>query len=586
MTRCFMALAIFVAGSFASAPGVINAASYVPLELEVYVAPDPASDFSNLKITLNIRDHQGQGVQLAWRADYSDSDMRSQIRNAQADGVEGDDVTFVAESDRFVSSILAPTTSDGVITIQYDFAPKGFEGDRAWHPTIEEDHLHFMGHTILPRLCLHGEWFDRCDEQKIINAHFDWSAFGGQAWTTWSPDGTDTSYHGPMRGLLEAIYAIGAFDQQPITVAAHQALDLSVTLVTHALSSDEKQATVEAVQSAMAAVLAFWRERPAEHVLVTLRKSLGDQNSETYSGFDANSSFALMIAADDLISSPAFKVLVAHEFTHFWIDAELFANPRGNRMFHEGFTEFVARQVVWRHGLMSFDEYREGTNDVLESYFSSWLHDAPEADLVEFNGTDVSYERGELLALSWAHHLAHKVEKNADLVTRSAFETFDLPIDRFIRSVIASTDGDGTLRPETAFAIADDFGLTIIREDIEALSEGDGRIDVANWFAPCTKLTSIKAERPDIGLNIFESFRQGAIVELNPNGPAARAGLQEGDRVRHLRFRGASESYWEVKREGLQLKFTYPNEAKTVLVPQFQGKGRAAKGDFCLGKQG
>jgi predicted metalloprotease with PDZ domain len=107
--------------------------------------------------------------------------------------------------------------------------------------------------------------------------------------------------------------------------------------------------------------------------------------------------------------------LLAHEYFHTWNGLKIRIDaPEGAAYwFSEGFTDFYARRLLRRAGLMDDAQYLESLNRALAAYDSNPLRNEPNARIVAdfWNDQHVSslpYQRGDLLALALDEAIAAK----------------------------------------------------------------------------------------------------------------------------------------------------------------------------------
>jgi predicted metalloprotease with PDZ domain len=146
----------------------------------------------------------------------------------------------------------------------------------------------------------------------------------------------------------------------------------------------------------------FWRDPDTANYLITLLPS--DDAPGNYGGTALEDSFALFMGTSAHLDFQT-KFLLAHEMFHSWNSAKL-GEIRGENpfWFTEGFTDYYARTLLLRAGLINAEEYAEDVRaDYQEYLLSSVLHIKGKAMQDRFfSDTDVqrlAYLRGNFLAL-------------------------------------------------------------------------------------------------------------------------------------------------------------------------------------------
>jgi len=148
----------------------------------------------------------------------------------------------------------------------------------------------------------------------------------------------------------------------------------------------------------------FWHDTPIPSYLITLLPS--DDTPGNYGGTALEDSFALFMSRNATLDFNT-KFLLAHEMFHSWNAAKLGEiRQESPYWFTEGFTDYYARLLLLRSGLISPEEYALDLDSQYREYLSSpVLHvNGKRARERFFEDPDVqrlAYLRGDFLGLRW-----------------------------------------------------------------------------------------------------------------------------------------------------------------------------------------
>lgn len=273
----------------------------------------------------------------------------------------------------------------------------------------------------------------------------------------------------------------------------------------------------------------FWGERHPGPFLVTMAPIAARPGHVSYSGTGRSDAFALWM--DTAAPSDGLTWLLAHEYFHSWNPRRLgegAPSPNAPRSywFSEGFTDFYARRLMLREGLITPAAFATQWNEMFARYAASRFRAVPNDAVAAKFWSDgqadaMQYQRGALLAALWNRRLAdHRVAGGLDAVLR------------------AQTARWATLRtkPLATALFADTarrFGLDV-RGDIAAhVTRGEPVLLPADSFGPCARV--VTEQRPVFvrGWDVDATSRAGNVVTgLDPGSPAYAAGLRDGMMIR------------------------------------------------------
>jgi predicted metalloprotease with PDZ domain len=160
----------------------------------------------------------------------------------------------------------------------------------------------------------------------------------------------------------------------------------------------------ELAQKILAAEREFWNDTGIPTYLITLLPS--DDTPGNYGGTALEDSFALFMSRTTTLDFNT-KFLLAHEMFHSWNAVKLGEIKQETPYwFTEGFTDYYARLLLLRAGLISAEEYARDVDSRYYEYLSSpVLHVSGKREREQFfedsNLQRLAYLRGDFLAHRW-----------------------------------------------------------------------------------------------------------------------------------------------------------------------------------------
>lgn len=118
-------------------------------------------------------------------------------------------------------------------------------------------------------------------------------------------------------------------------------------------------------------------------------------------------SFALGFLNLEDDSRYIFDIILTHEILHHWIGKKIkhsLGSKQEDAWFSEGFTDYFARILAFRHEIISFDQFIYSINELLDEYYSSPVINEPNARIKKDFWNDhyigrLPYVRGFTFAL-------------------------------------------------------------------------------------------------------------------------------------------------------------------------------------------
>jgi len=260
-----------------------------------------------------------------------------------------------------------------------------------------------------------------------------------------------------------------------------------------------------------------------------------------YGGLEHRNSTALICSRRDLPRIGETRMtdgyvtllgLVSHEYFHTWNVKHL---PLGQPeelgyWFSEGFTEFYARRLLFRAGLLTLDEYVNDLNDNLRRLAESPARNSPnERVRAEFwkdhDVGDLPYLRGGVVALALDHEL--RVHSNGErgldefmktLFASSMMAHEQVTCESMLARIEEETDADFAALVRNAIVDGADLPL---------------RDDVA---APTLRLVPKEVRPLAPGFDVTATLQKKEVCGVIEGSIAWNSGLRDGQPLRALDF--------------------------------------------------
>ncbi len=273
----------------------------------------------------------------------------------------------------------------------------------------------------------------------------------------------------------------------------------------------------------------FWGANRGAPFLVTAAPIVGSPTAMSFGGTGRGDGFALWI--DQRAPLDRMKWLFAHEYFHSWNPKQLGSMPedRATRpasyWFSEGFTDYYARALMVRAGLITPAEFAAQWNEMLAGYAGSPVRNMTGAEATTaFWGNEqaqkLPYQRGALLAAMW----------NARLLALSKGK---VNLDTIVKEqLVAARSAKGEEATDLFRSLAARHGLNISRDQARYLSRGETIMLPANTFGPCA--TVVTERRPSFsrGFDTNATAQAGNVATgVDPALPAYAAGLRNGMKI-------------------------------------------------------
>jgi predicted metalloprotease with PDZ domain len=387
-----------------------------------------------------------------------------------------------------------------------------------FRPILTPSYFHAIGHTAL---------FDvrELDHEKPLAIEFHWKGWteaGMNAVSSFSTE-RDFSTTTSLRSFRHAVFFAGDVRVEKRTIGPTQA-PLWLAIAGHDWSFSDAAIT-DLAASVATAQRSFFGDYDWPYFLISILPT-GKREGHSLAGTGLTTSFATFLSpSEDLKTSgdgTGVAWLFSHELFHMWNGGryELSEPEAESYWFSEGFTNFYARRLLVRSGLLDPRSGMESLNDAIRRYTLSPLKRATASKVgpdffKDSVSHDLPYARGEVVALL--------VDSEIRRVSRGAKSLDDLMVELLAKR----QDKRPKLTPEHIFELVSTYTSRELAERVRAIavSGDDAQID-PRMLAPCVARTDHVGPF-DLGLDEVE-MRKGVVAGVAPGSNAYGAGLRNG----------------------------------------------------------
>jgi hypothetical protein len=265
------------------------------------------------------------------------------------------------------------------------------------------------------------------------------------------------------------------------------------------------------------------------------------------------------------------RIAVCHEFLRPWLGGEvrLVGNDGGptpsELWFNEGVARTLARELLFRFGMLTPEEYMDEINGIIGSVVLSPYAGRPMAELVERAPVD-GLARRHLAARGVLYATALDARMRAAGAGARALD----PIlsELFAR---ARTEQRPLTAPDWLLTAGKHAGGTAATDYRSVVEAGQLPAFAARGLGPCFRLATRRYVAFDLGFDVESSQgRDQGVVGLVARGSAARAGLRATDRLARAHYRDGDPSVevlLEIDRDGRRLTLRYPPVGRRIEGP-------------------
>jgi predicted metalloprotease with PDZ domain len=544
---------IFLAFSAAAAP---------PRQVSYLLEPVHTENGARMRIELRFTGHESGRTELVLP---SRTAGQSQLYDAiQKLEILTPKLHLANTSEPWVKVITHPPEQE--IRLRYELVQDRADALRAlrgagFRPIIQPTYFHWLGSAwVRPGL----------DEADAISFSLTWKNLPPE-WVISNTFGSNTfgvnqreqTFTSTLRSFSSAVFVGGDFRLRSVKVRDHM---VQIALRGAWQFTDEEFATL--VGKIFALERGFWDDYNYPNYLITLLPLEAPANGAANSGTGLSDSFATFATPNSTLHD--LKYLLAHELFHNWNPRRLGRIPNPPEVlywFTEGVTDYYALRLLWRGGLITWEEYLARYNDVLRNYYTSPMRNETNERLARdfFNHSELSrlaYWRGQLLAGNWDVMIRN--------VSGSKHSLDDVMRDLFQKANRAE------LNLATISAAVQRYANEDVLPELQRVMDG-GELIVPhpNLFGVCAERTMIEVGEYELGFDLEALQTDMMIQRVVPNSAAYRAGLRDGQRViKRPAFQSgdASQEIMLTVKEGTKEKTIrfFPSRSEKISVPQFK----------------
>ncbi len=538
-------------------PGTAAPNEAVPVTYRFVRSAEPLAVFVELEVRGEARGRTRLVIEPSWGPVAQTTECFTDV---SCRGADGGPLNLEAESP---TSWVVRHEPRETLTLRYRLVDGGaVDREKRYRPTIRPGRFELIGHVGLIRPA-HLE----LEEARPVT--LAWEGFAEAGWQAVCSfvRGTETTtFTRPLSDILRAIYFGGKITIEPREVPGGELIV--------ATQGDWKFTAAQFADLAAAVVSAeraFFEDESDPYYLITLSPF---DESGGMGGTGLTQSFTTFLSPEvDLLpgsrSQKGVRVLLAHELFHHWNggDVRLGKDATLAYWFSEGFTDYFARALLHRSGLISEAERLESLNELLVELWMNPEREAPNERIQEafWNVRDVQrlpYLRGHLLAWCLNHEIrrASKNERSLDDVMRAIWRDAGdgeprIHTEWLLERFAAATSSEYRARLEAALL---EGRLPELPKDLA----GDG-----------AALTWEERSTFELGFDLDRSREEGVVRGVRAGSLAEEAGLRDG-----LSLKGMSVHFGDVEREvkfviereGRQEEIRYwPRSRETRRIPRF-----------------
>lgn len=272
-----------------------------------------------------------------------------------------------------------------------------------------------------------------------------------------------------------------------------------------------------ALEVILRAERSFFGDDAKAPYLVTAQ-SLKAESGASFHGTGKQQAFAMATTSNMTLED--MRILLAHEIFHAWNPQRL-GQPIGpaGYWFSEGFTDFYARRLMVREGLIGPADFVAAWNESLKAYGTSPViampgKEAAEKFWTDHNADQLAYQRGALLAAIWDLKLRQAGSSLDTVLHAQAWARKEKPDVKLIRAFVDAAKGQG---------------LDVTADIEQHIDRGRPIRLPAEAFLPCARVEDVTEPAFDRGFEIkVDDKGTMSVVQLREGGPDHAAGLREG----------------------------------------------------------
>jgi len=273
----------------------------------------------------------------------------------------------------------------------------------------------------------------------------------------------------------------------------------------------------------IAAEQAFWNDGQ-DHFLVTIGPVTREEGNIGVYGTGFGDAFAQITSPD--IPEDMLAANIAHEYFHSWNIQKLGGMDGGGKeaggyWFTEGFTDYYARKLALRAGVIDLKQFVDSWNKALNQQAQSPVRNAPNSRILTdfWNDPDVeklAYNRGAMLAVYW----------------NAAWRAKGVTVDRFMIALRDAVQAHPEMAmlpvSERVATVAKQLDVSVDGDIARYIVDGQDILLPEDAFGGCLRVVAESAPVFTLGYDRDATRAAGVITGVDPNGNAYKAGLRDG----------------------------------------------------------
>jgi predicted metalloprotease with PDZ domain len=486
-----------------------------------------------LHVTLSFQGNAEGAEEIEFPTEWAGEKLHG-VTNIRAVAA-GATLTSATEEDR--KTVSYPPSQQVVLT--YDMAKDwtgSFNHPFQFHGVLMPDYIEINGENAFV--------YPKMDRQSPVTVNFDWQKLPA-SWVLATSFGTGSnpedrcqSFSGPLREVRDALFAAGVVRVHHFQIGKRPAI---LAIRGQWTFTDEEAITT--IQQAIGLDRDFWHDDNFPYFLITMDQFDRDRGSGDGTAF-TNAIWMYMSRQDTL--AEYFPTFV-HEGFHAWNPRRMGVTPEGSEKsitwFHEGFTRYYQYVLAYRAGRMSLPEYLDSVN----------------SDLRKYSRSNDAYARGNVIGV-WLNQriLADSNHKYS--------------LDTLMFDMVRDANKPLTLERilQTAGRYITPADRVQLQQAVEngALPEMEGAS-----LGPCAHFEMEDLPTFDLGLDYAASSKAGKVLGVDPDGPAFKAGLRDGQvlsgRISVYNGQPDKTAIFTVQTDDGRKAIEYYPLGKAVRTPQF-----------------
>jgi predicted metalloprotease with PDZ domain len=500
----------------------------IPAKAISFIPPDTVNyrlipifngdNLASLEVEIKTQANQNGTTLLELPDHYAGSkDLYAYLKNLTIDGAETVDIPELSKR-------LIHSKSEAKLVIRYHLEAnlkKGEEflsGINHVSPQIGPDRFYILGPAL----------FATIKGRENATAKFQWKKVKGWAFAS------DLERLSATGATMTNVFNSVVFCGRDLKIATYNLPKTELRIAYAGQFAFSQEDFNSKIIKAISAEQQFWGDGQ-KSFLVTMVSSLPSSQNSQILGMGLNDAFAMMIPRDTPLDP--LVVTLLHEYFHNWNPLKILGSRDDDdeirlSWFVEGFTDYYARKLGLRSGLITLDAFVSLWNEVLAAYTVSSAKTLRNEDTIAdfWSNKDVMqlpYQRGAIFAAflnyEWHEH--------------------GVGMDQFMLALRDEVKSEWKKRPKEDKAeilgrfqkVANRLGVDLHSYCDRFIETGEALTLPENAFGGCIRVETNEVPIFDIGFDAQKTAVSGVFSNVDLKGLAYAAGLRDGmKRLEHL----------------------------------------------------